>query len=81
MSGTDTTRERTPLGVRETSSGHIAFAGRWEFFSFGELQDVYRAPIACPLTPSGIRNGARWEGSFSWWNRYGEATLNALGRV
>lgn len=62
------------------SVGHLAFAGCWEFFEFGELQEVYRAPLSAPImSTNGIRGGARWEATFSWWARYGAETLRALG--
>lgn len=64
----------------EQSEGHLAFAGAFEFFTHGSAADVYRAPLRAPVMVSnGVRGGGRWESTASWWDRYGQATINALG--
>lgn len=52
--------------VTATSRGHIAFAGRWEYFSLPN-GDIVRADVAYPIRCDvPYRNGARFVGTAAW---------------
>lgn len=61
------------------SLGHIAFAGRFEYFRL-ESGDVYRAPIANPIRCDvAVRNGARFVGTRAWSASWLELELELAG--
>lgn len=66
------------------SVGHIAFAGRREFFWFGERGEpgchVRVADADAPLDVEGYRMGSRFCAYPWWWDRWGDAELRAASR-
>jgi len=61
------------------SVGHIAFAGRFEYFRL-ESGDVVRAPVTNPMrcdVPA--RNGARFVGTRAWAEYWLESELRDMG--
>jgi hypothetical protein len=52
--------------LADKSRGHIAFAGRWEYFSLpgGDIARAdARSPMRCDVP---YRNGARFVGTAAW---------------
>jgi hypothetical protein len=61
------------------SKGHIAFAGRFEYFAL-DSGDIVRAPVECPLRCDvPVRNGARFVGTAAWAKYWLAAELHEAG--